>query len=368
MVTARVASEGRATADAERRVIGTFGATALGVGYLAYFFDVLEDNRVAAAIVGLGVLWLLTGVNVAGVKQGSIVQNVTTVVKLIPLVGIAVAGPFFLDGDHFSPFNQSDDGTFDAITATATLTLWAFIGLESATVPAGDVREPSRTIPRSTLMGTLIAAAVYIAGTIAVLGVIAPDELASSTSPFADTARDMFGDWAGGTVAIGAIVSAFGALNGWILLQGQVPMAAANDDLFPRAFARRGPGGAPVVGLVVSSVLITLLMLANYNSSLVDQFTFVILLATLTTLVPYAYSAAAEMFLVAAGKTPFDAKRAVRVVVIAALGFLYALWAIAGAGYQVVFRGFLLLLAGIPVYVWLVWRRTREQASQEGAT
>jgi APA family basic amino acid/polyamine antiporter len=168
----------------------------------------------------------------------------------------------------------------------------------------------------------------------------------------------MWGGWAGDAVAIGAIVSAFGALNGWILLQGQVPMAAARDGLFPRAFARMSRNGTPVVALVVSSVLLTGLMAMNYNTSLVDQFTFVILLATLTTLIPYAYSAAAQVMLFITDRGAFSGVKLARDSVIASLAFAYSLWAIAGSGYQVVYRGFLLLMAGLPVYLWVIWRRT----------
>jgi basic amino acid/polyamine antiporter, APA family len=192
------------------------------------------------------------------------------------------------------------------------------------------------------------------------MGVIPASVLAGSNAPFADAAKEMFGGWAGDAVAIGAIVSAFGALNGWILLQGQVPMAAARDRLFPAPFGRTTRAGAPAFGLVVSSVLVTGLILMNYTKSLVDQFTFIILLATLTTLVPYAYSAMAQLMLMATDRAAFSGRRLATDATIALLAFGYTLWAIAGAGYEVVFKGFLLLLAGIPVYVWMRWRAARQ--------
>ncbi len=330
------------------------------VSYLSTFWDALATNSLLAATVALAAIWLLTWINALGVRLGGWVQGVTTVLKLLPLLAIATVGLFFIEGGNFSPFNASGGSAFGAITAAAALTLWAFIGLESATVPAEDVADPKRTIPRSTIIGTLLTALVYILGTVAVMGVIPAGVLAGSNAPFADAAKEMFGGWAGDAVAIGAIVSAFGALNGWILLQGQIPMAAARDRLFPAAFARTGRAGAPVVGLVVSSVLVTLLMAMNYTKSLVDQFTFIILLATLTTLVPYAYSAAAQLMLLATDQARFSARRLATDAVIALLAFGYTLWAIAGAGYEVVFKGFLLLLAGIPIYVWMRWRAGRD--------
>jgi basic amino acid/polyamine antiporter, APA family len=301
------------------------------VGYLSRFWGELDGDSLLAAAVATGAIWVLTGVNALGVRMGGWVQGVTTVLKLLPLLAIATIGLLSFDPANFGAFNAAGGSWFTSLTAASTLTLWAFIGLESATVPAEDVTDPERTVPRSTLIGTALAAVVYILGTVAVMGVMSGGALAGSAAPFADAAEKMWGAWAGDAVALGAVISAFGALNGWILLQGQVPMAAARDRLFPAAFGRTTRSGAPVVGLVVSSVLVTVLMAMNYTKSLVDQFTFVILLATLTTLVPYAYSAAAEVMLMITDRAAFSLRRLGVDVGIAALAFAYSLWTIAGS-------------------------------------
>ena len=325
-------------------------------GYVGVFWDGLADNALLAAVVALAAIWLLTWVNALGVKQGGWVQAVTTVLKVVPLLAMATIGLFFIKTANFSPFNVSGGSAFGAVTAVAALTLWAFIGLESATVPAEDVVNPERNIPRATIWGTIGTTLVYILSTVAVLGIIPAATLAGSTAPFADAAEAAFGGWAGTLVAIGAIIATFGALNGWILLQGQIPMAAARDRLFPRRFGSTNRAGAPVFGLVVSSVLVTLLMLANYTRGLVELFTYMLLLATLTTLVPYAYSAGAELMLLVKDRASFSGRRLTKDIVISALAFAYSVWAIYGAGQEVVFYGLLLLLAGIPVYVWMKWR------------
>ncbi|MES9602949.1 MULTISPECIES: amino acid permease [Actinomadura] len=337
------------------------------VGYLAHFWHALATERALAAVVGIAVIWLLTAVNAYGVRQGGAVQVVTTVVKLVPLLLIAVGGLFFIKSANFGPFNGSGEGAFSAVTAAAALTLWSFIGLESATVPAEDVENPEKTIPRATIAGTAVTALIYILGTVAVLGLVPAAALAGSTAPFADAADAAFGGWAADLVAAGAAISAFGALNGWILLQGQVPFAAARDGLFPRIFARTGRGGTPVAGLVISSVLVTALMAMNYNASLVDQFTFVILLATLTTVIPYAYAAAAELVLLATDHAAFSGRRLARDAVIALLAFGYSVWAISGAGQEVVFKGTLLVFAGFPVYAWLKYRDARTPLKAVGS-
>jgi len=334
------------------------------VGYLGEFWGALRTNQLLAAMVGVTAIWFLTWLNSLGVRQGGMMQAITTVMKLVPLLAVALIGLFWVHTANFHPFNTSGGSNWGAITAAGTLTLWAFIGLESATVPAEDVIDPERTIPRSTMIGTLVTAAVYILGTVVVMGVLPNATLAHSSAPFADAATKMWGHWAGRAVAMGAVISAFGCLNGWILLQGQVPLAAARDKLFPTSFAKLNRHGTPAFGLIASSALVTGLMLMNYTKSLVDQFTFVILLATLTTLVPYAYSAAAQLMLLVTDRVNFSGRRFTIDVVVAALAFAYSMWAIAGSGYEVVFKGFMLLLAGIPVYVWMQWRANRAELGE----
>ena len=338
--------------------VGNAAIAVAFVGYLGHFFDVFgnDGSKVWQAIAAGSAIWLLTWVNSRGIRQAGMVQTATTVLKILPLAAIALLGLFWFDSGNFPAFNSSGDSAFGAITGAATLTLWAFIGLESATVPAEDVAHARRTIPIATLWGTGVTALVYILGTVAVMGVIPPDALAGSTAPFADAATAMWGSVWGDIVAIGAIMATFGCLNGWILIQGQVPFAAARDKLFPARFATKNRYATPAFGLVVSSVLITLLMLTNYNASLVTRFTDMILLATLATLIPYAYTAGADLLLLATDRTSFTAKRLATDITVAFVAFAYAVWTIVGAGYQAVAWGIVLLLAGIPVYVWIKWR------------
>ena len=345
---------------------GNAAITVAFVGYLAVFWPALGDQNLLAAAVGIGVIWLLTAVNVIGVREGAAIQVVTTVLKFVPLAVIGIVGLFFIDGGNYTPF--APHGTGSAISAAAPLTLWAFIGLESAAVAGGEVRDPERTIPRATVIGTLLATVVYIVSTVAIMGIIPTDQLAQSSSPFADAAGQMFGGGWDKVFALVAMAATFGALNGWIILQGRVPLAAAEDGLFPREFARvHGERRTPVFGLVVSSLLLSALMLMNYTKGLVDAFTFVLLLATLTTLVPYAYAAAAQAYLYLTEPELFERKRFARDTLIALFAFAYSVWAISGAGDDVIAKGFVLLLAGIPVYVLVRWRQAREKRTSTHA-
>ncbi len=176
--------------------------------------------------------------------------------------------------------------------------------------------------------------------------------------PLADAAGQVWGGWAAYAVAGGAAISCFGALNGWILLQGQIPLAAANDGLFPACFGRLSKRRTPAFGILASSVLVTVVIGMNYTKSFVEQFNFIIMLATLHTLIPYVLSSMSQLMIFVNERTSLKGERLLGPTLIASLAFLYSLWAVAGAGQDIVYYGFLLLLAGVPVYVWIAWRRS----------
>lgn len=338
--------------------VGNAAIATAFVGYLAVFAPTVATNHLLGALVALAIIWTLTFVNIAGVRQGGIVQVATTVLKFVPLLAIGVIGLFFMKGGNFHPFVAGTGGSLKGITTAAALTLWAFIGLESSTVPAEEVKDPERNIPRSTIIGTVSTTALYVLATIAVMGIIPMATLANSTSPFADAARTIFNTaWVGKAIAVVAMISTFGALNGWILLQGRVPLAAAQDGLFPKQFAKlSGTRHTPVFGLVVSSIGITVVTFMFYNQSLVSMFTQVILLATLTTLVPYAFAAAAQALLFFTDRERFSGRRFAKDGTIATLAFAYSVWAIWGSGFEIIAKGFILLLVGIPVFIFMKWR------------
>jgi APA family basic amino acid/polyamine antiporter len=323
------------------------------VGYLDPFIPGLGQSPAAAGALAIAALWVLIGVNVLGVREAGRVQVVTTLLKIVPLLLIGVAGWFVLEPGHFALPEPSERPVTTSVFATVALTMWAFCGVESATIPAGHVEQAERTIPRATIAGTIAAAVIYIVSTVGVMGVLPPETLQTSTAPFADAARAIFGGGAALLVAGGAAISTFGALNGWTLLMGQLPQAAAREGLFPAPFARDSRRGTPATGLVISGIIATALIAANYTRGLVGLFTFTILLATLGALVPYAFCALAGFLL------KHDSVRRRSQAVISALAFVYVMCAIGGSGYETIFWGFLLMLAGLPFYVWVVRTRSK---------
>ncbi|MDZ7647093.1 MAG: amino acid permease [Cytophagales bacterium] len=143
--------------------------------------------------------------------------------------------------------------------------------------------------PRATIIGTVLTTGIYIASTVAVMGLIPPSILMHSDAPFADAAASIWGEGARYLIAGGAVISTFGALNGWILIQGQMPMAAARNDLFPRIFAKENKNATPVVALIFSSILVSIVVSMNFSKSLADTYKFAILLGTFTCLVAYLF-------------------------------------------------------------------------------
>lgn len=324
------------------------------VSALTVLFPVFEENSLAAVITGLSTIWLLTWINARGVRESGKIQVVTTILKLTPLLIIIVGGFFFINFENFTPFNVSDSSNFEAIAITSTMTFYAFLGFESATIPADNVKDPGKTIPRATMLGTIITTVVYVLGTIAVMGMVPLEELAISPAPFADAMGILTGKFGRGLVACGAAIAAFGALNGWILLVGQLPRATAKDKLFPGIFKKENKHGVPVYGMVIGSVLASGVLLMNYTEGLVEQFRFLILLGTLTALVPYLFTAAAYVSILLEKKLPNQPW--LGIYGMGSLAFSFSLWAIFGAGEKAVFWGFILLMIGIPFYVFVKWR------------
>jgi APA family basic amino acid/polyamine antiporter len=351
--------------------VGNAAIAVAFAGYLGVFWGDVKTNNWLAALVAVGAIWLFTLINIAGARETGVAQVVTTVLKFVPLAIIGIVGLFYIEGGNFTPFAPAGDGFDWHMNAAAALALWAFIGLESATVPAEEVKNPEKTIPRATILGTVLTTVLYIVALVAIVGVLSQAALASSSAPFADAANAMWAgtflglSW-GKWIALVAIAATLGALNGWIMLTARVSLAAADDGLFPRPFSRvHGKRATPVFGLVVSSLLVSGLVLYNWNVDFGERFTDIVLLATWMTLISYAYAAAAEVVLFYRERELFSWVKLTRDTVIAGLAFAYSVWAIWGSGEEWLAKGFMLLLFGIPVFVFMKWRENRKEVEPE---
>ncbi|MDT0466907.1 amino acid permease [Streptomyces gibsoniae] len=329
------------------------------VGYLDVLIPV-NHHRWSACLAALALQWLPALANFAGTRYVGAVQLVSTVLKFVPLLLVAVGGLFFFDPHNLGPFQASGGSAVGAVSAAAAVLLFSYLGVESAAVSAGEVENARRNVGRATVIGTTGAALVYLLGTLSVFGTVAHDRLVHSTAPFSDAVNAMFGgSWGGWAVALAALVSMTGCLNGWTLLSAQTPYAAAQDGLFPAAFARRRRG-VPTVGVAVTVVLASLLTISTYTSGAGKVFETLVLVTTFTATVPYLLATAAQLFhLVSGRREQVDRARLVRDAVVAAVAAAFTLWLVAGAGYAAVYQGVLFLFAGIIVYAVMAARRPK---------
>ncbi|GHF12117.1 amino acid permease [Kordiimonas sediminis] len=327
------------------------------VGYLGFFIPVLSSDPFAGLIATLAIVWGLTFLNLWSVEGASLLQLLTTILKILPLLLIAVMGFSMGSVDNMPDFNPSGGSYVSVLATSVTLLMWAFVGLEGGTVPADDMEGPDKTIPKILIAGTLTVLGVYLVSFVGVMLLMPAEDLAASSSPFADAGLIALGPVGAAIIAVGAIVSTFGATNAQVLFSGQIVRAMALDGLFPKKAGALSSRGTPVYALLISATLASILAAMNYTKGLVDAFVFMALLSTLTTLIPLAFAAVADLRLL---QEEGSSRKRFRAGMVALLAFFYSLLVIYGAGEETVFYGFLLLMSAMPVYV-LVKKKSKVQ-------
>jgi APA family basic amino acid/polyamine antiporter len=290
------------------------------------------------------------------VRGAGDVQLVTTALKLVPLVGlIGLALWLMLSGTpHVAQPPVALSPTL--IASAAGLTFWGFLGLESATVPSDKVENAGRVVPRATLWGVVLAGLIYLGIALAFQAYMPQDAAAHSPSPVAEFLGRRLGGDISGIVAVFAAISAFGTLNGFILVQGEVPWAMARDGLFPAWFGKETRAGTPINAHIVSSVLLTVITLLNYGRDMGNLFTFIASLSLAAGMLTYVATMAAAMRLLR--DEPW-------VVVLAALAALFNAWALWGLGLEAIAYGLVLVALGLPVYL-LVRRGSNRHGRHPG--
>ena len=335
----------------------TNSALAVGiVGYLATAVPQLAG--VPPLALALALLWLFVALNLLGVRTGGQVQVVTTVLKLVPMAVVILLGAWLLLSEP-STYARNPPTTplsFGGMLAASTIALYAMLGVESAAVPAGRVRDAGRTIPRATMAGTLLTAVIYVVVSAVAITLIPQQELAASEAPFADLLNRFLGLGSGRWLAVFVVVSGLGALNGWTLLASELTRTMASHGLLPRRLGAQNGRGAPMAGLVVTGVLATAMVLMNYSKSLVEGFTFLTLVVTAANLPLYLCCALALVVLWKRG----EARPSRDLVVLGILGSAYVVFALFGMGREPFLWGLALAAVGVPVFAMLRARRQPE--------
>lgn len=325
------------------------------MSYLTYFLPVFGDNRLMAFLMSSAVLWIFTFVNLRGVKGAGIVGIVTTVCKIIPLIIFAGIAATKFNAANLGTVSSAEVSTMSTIPAAVGITLWSFVGLESATVPAGEIMDPERNIKLSTIYGTILTAIIYVVISFLAIGAMPQQILAQSRAPLADIINYAIGGtWGGTLIASGAVISTLGATSGWILTTARSSFAAAEDKFFPSFFANIHPRyKTPHTSLIIAGICANILLIMNYVGTLTAAFNFMLLLATLAFLPAYSFTAAAEILLLRKQSPNFNIWNFIKNSFLALLAFTYSIYAIYGTGATVVMYGFLLMLVGIPFFVYL---------------
>lgn len=320
-------------------------------GYVEVFVN-KDHNIWWSIVIATAGLWIPVLINVVGIRTLGAAQAIFTVLKVVPLVFIAIVGLFFLKGANFGAFNSSGTSAWSAIAGAGAIVLFAYLGIETASVAAGRVRNPERNVRRATVWGTIICAVIYVLGTLVVFGTVSNKALRLSTAPFSDAANAIFGGTLGGQlIAAAAIISGLGCLVGWTFIVGEMPYAAAKDGMFPRVFASERRG-MPIFGILASTVLATALTVLAYTN-FSNVFTTVLLLTVFTAVIPYMFSAGAQLFWLITHRRETSWAHFTKDVTIAGVALAFTFWALAGSGAQACYYGVFCFLLGVPLYIWL---------------
>jgi APA family basic amino acid/polyamine antiporter len=340
------------------------GNAAIVSSWVFYVEDLFGIDDPSAWVnwgIALTGLWIPAVINIMGVRQMAVMQNITVVLKFLPLLFVGTVGWAFVARANFGPFNASGGSLYDAVNMAAGVALFSFIGVECAAIAAGRVRDPRRNVGRASVIGTGASALLYVAVTAAVMGLVPHDELVEDGAPFVAAFDTMFGGgWVGKLVALTAVISGLGALNGWTMVTAEMPYAAAKDGLFLDAFGKVNRHQVPWVGVLVSTIVASLLMAWSYSGETgLKVFTYLVYLSVVTVAIPYFISACAQLTYLVSRRRKVEGAALARDLFVAVIGGLFSLWVTFAAGYQSVYQAMLLLLVGIPLYAFLKARRER---------
>ena len=318
------------------------------VGYLGFFIPQIASSQIYALLASLILIWIIVFLNIRSLENSSKFQLISTLLKLVPLVFIVLLGASNFDTNNLPELNPTNLHPISLIATVTTMVMWSFIGIETATVPADNVMNPQETIPKVLIASVMTILILYILVSFAIAALVPPSELLDSSAPFALAASKILGVTGGAIISIGALISTLGSLNANMLTAGNVSLAAARDGLLPSKFVILTKNGTPIFTYLLTGVFVSILLMLNYTKGMVNAFVFMAMLSTLSTLIAYAFCAIAEFKLARA-----DAKNLQRnnALLLSCVTFLYAFFAIWGAGIEMIIYSLILILFGTPIYL-----------------
>jgi APA family basic amino acid/polyamine antiporter len=318
------------------------------VGYLGFFLPQIASSQIYALLASLMLIWIIVFLNIRSLENSSKFQLISTLLKLVPLMLIVLLGASNFDTSNLPELNPTNLHPISLIATVTTLVMWSFIGIETATVPADNVINPQETIPKVLIASVITILILYILVSIAIAALVPASELLDSSAPFALAASKILGVTGGAIISIGALISTLGSLNANTLTAGNLSLAAARDGLLPSKFVILTKNGTPIFTYLLTGVFVSILLMLNYTKGMVNAFVFMAMLSTLSTLIAYAFCAIAEFKFAKA-----DAKSTQRnnALLLSCVTFLYAFFAIWGAGIEMIIYSLILILIGTPIYL-----------------
>ena len=331
--------------------------TAIAISAVGYGSEFLGAtlSPLSIALWTIFTLWLATILNFGGARITGNISSFTIWGVIIPVVGISIIGWKWFDSSMYvNSWNPHNVPTFEAIGVSISMTLWAFLGLESACANADAVENPEKNVPIAVLGGTLGAAVIYIVSTNVIAGIVPNLELANSTAPFGLAFAHMFNETIGKVIMGLMVMSCFGSLLGWQFTIAQVFKSSAEEGYFPAFFKKVTSKDAPIVGMVTITALQTLLSLMTISPSLNKQFNVLVDLAVVTNVIPYLLSMAAlAVLLKAENVAPQKYKTT---VLVAFIGSLYSIYALYAAGEQAMLYGSIVTFIGWTLYGFVSYK------------
>ena len=320
------------------------------VSYLGFFIPAISDSALLSLMASLVLVWLIVTLNIFSIESSTKFQVVSTLLKLLPLFFMMFLGLVGFDPNNLPEMNPTNANPFMLLATVTTLVMWSFVGIETATVPAENFINPEKTIPKVLIAAVLSVLTIYILVSIAIAAIVPAEELMSSTAPFALAATKILGFSGGVVIAFGALISTLGSLNANTLTAGNITFAAARDKLLPSKFLTLSDAGTPIFSFILAGSFVSFLLMLNYTKGLINAFIFFAMLSTLSTLIAYLFCAMAELKFL---KNDNPSKQRNTAIFLTFGTFLYAFFAIWGAGMEIVFYSFMLILVGMPMYAWM---------------
>lgn len=289
-----------------------------------------------------------TAINLCQISFAGRVEVVLTIAKILPLIILPVIALFSIKSEYLFAMPQMNQSYTSSMASAVMLMIFAFMGFETATVPSEEVENGRRTIPKATIVGTLIAAAIYILGTVSMLGHIPFNELAQSKAPYADLAACVFGGNWQNFVAGTGVLCALGALNGWMLIGGRIAYGAAQDGIFPKIFLKKDKYGAPSAAIIISSLCTIPFMMLSLSESLVEQFNFVVSISS--SLALFVYLACTLAYL----KFLKDYARAkVKHWILGITSAAFCIWVLTSISLEMTLYSLIVFVVGIPLRMYV---------------